>query len=290
MIKKSARGAILITLLTIGCGGQEGGDSVPVPDVHICDGSEGLRFGITLQADVGEMPSGVAVELELGHSFLYVDGSCHYWTGTLNPERGGGDLTAYHEGTLSESDALALEEDTLYARWEELEGIYGEGPSGGAMIFGLDGEHVVGCFFDCTKSSAPELDGALMERSKEWLERLHRGGAPVTGPMRIRTESIYPVVQKTVDWTLSVPPADLVVGSERLLELGDSPLIEDEANLAALRAIRELYLGDTELDNIPYVLATDPSDPEAYYLFAFRDTIPLEDEHGLIPFTIPEYR
>ncbi len=279
-----------VLLAAIGCGRNEFSETGEASETeHICDGSDELTLGMIVGDLAAETSYPQVVETELGYSFLYMDGGCHYWAGTGDLSWGGGCFSAITEGTLSPAEVAALEQDVSYARWTILRGTHAQEDVYPSGVFATNGESTVVCLGECSNES-PSADEALRVHGQQWMEKLYRAGNPVSGPMRIGvvcdlTTSSPPA--QTVSWPLSSSPSNYVLEGEWDGTLGDSTLIERSGDINALRALRAWYAqsGGRVLRDVIYT--QNPEDEVSTCQLVFRDTIPLEDEHGLVPIPSP---
>src|SRR4051812_39044772 len=55
------------------------------PTRRICDGSDGIRLAYSIPVQPMRVLAFTAELYDVGTSFLYVDGHCHYWVQQANP-------------------------------------------------------------------------------------------------------------------------------------------------------------------------------------------------------------
>ena len=112
-----------------------------------------------------------------------------------------------------------------------------------------------------------------------WRQKLLAQGTPLTGPIRLRSLRSDGLGWKTHPLPLSFSLASVAITSSDYL-FGDAPLITLPEDLTALRALRAIILADTS--SIASQFEVVGSDGLRYRV-AFRDALPIEDEHGLVP-------
>jgi hypothetical protein len=262
-----------------GAGGFAGSPPV-MPAQRICDGNDGITLGRRVIG--GYLPASEALPLEVGYRAFYVDGHCQYWI--INAGSDG--QYAWREartGTLGAEDEIKLATDFGYAQWPAIYGDYTDpaafsSDAGRTEVFDRQGR--VSCIAKCL-DDAPSAAKGHITYANAWVDALFAQGSPLpAGPMRMRAFANADTSGSTaLPLTLSVSLASLV-GTTATPFFGDAPLLENASDIAALRALRAQVLGGAA--GLPprfHVLAPDG----AAFTVSFRDSLPFENEHGLIP-------
>jgi hypothetical protein len=266
----------------------------PVPPARrICDGGPGVRFAMRSASGGTNLDAPRSdVLYELGHTYLFVDGACHYWA--LGSEAdGAGGWGSIHEGTLTEERERALSLDSFYGDWGDLAGSWGSVAvsDGGGIVF-FDAERVIGYSGPCVApSSANDPERSIRARHlcqiwRPWIDKMYAEGTPVTGPMRISvflSDGFSDAGEPRFDWPISRPIAE-VLDDFTTAGVGRSHLIDNADDVARLRSMRQQYRDLPPGYRYGFlVIRNDDAPTTPYFLYA-RDAISaLEDERGLIP-------
>jgi hypothetical protein len=268
-----------------GEGGQASGSD------RICDGSSELRFAHAgFDRHLAFFPLEF-VQMEPGSNFLYVDGKCNYYTGGGSFEDSAQmdyyRAIEFRTGQLSDEEARELEKLFRYADWASLAGRYGNDQptmSGGTNKCVHSRRDALCCMGDCSVS-APWLQGVLSDFSDTRLtDTLFNRGVLVDGPVRARAmivESSRITPQPLALWPLETPFDDVVGTEEDVSQFGHAPLITNPADIALLRAAREEARAREIRERRRIVFRVDDTGEEVIE-FAFRETLPFENEAGLI--------
>jgi hypothetical protein len=278
----------LIACLTLACLSSACGNDTTATDgeetgepttERICDGSQDLRLAWFLSFGGGIVRT--EFQFEVGFYYLYVRGDCHYW---VVPYREGGDpmWIATHTGIIDEAQEAELIELLQYGAWDDVLGVWAEPGSSDAAIVRLHDGHSesgVGCVGECP--DAPELVQSMRNAHQAQLRHWWELGEPSTGPMRVLAVAIAEGENMTdpVPWTVELELASLAVGYEQSFCRGQSKLVDDPATVAALREFRAEYAQALQDFSDFYV---ETASGEMYELY-LRDSLPFEDEFGLIP-------
>jgi len=257
----------------------------------ICDGTNEIRFLFTT-ARLWSGP-GEVIFLENGAGLVIVDGKCQFWA---QGERRWDDLKT---GQLSPDEERELAERIRYAEWPSVKGVWPGNPTNYdvPVLRFSDGRNTVECVQDCDLPETPAAVLAMRDQIGDLARWLLERGASATGPVRIMVEENGPegpsyTVPMTVAWPLqSVSPAEVAIpvsSYDVLTGAGNTTLVTDAADAAALRALREDYRSEKYgvwfYDFIPIRVHDPGADKVPEYLLWFRDTTPFEDERGLIDF------
>jgi hypothetical protein len=198
---------------------------------RICDGSDDVRLAYELGGGGTMEPYTIAV-VELGWEFLYVDGHCHYWVQRpdvrdVDPS---GQLAPFREGVLTPDQEASLRAATWYddfahaaPKCPDSSGV----SDAGTELF-WDGAAVYSCYGGFGFGQGWPLQSEL------WA-----AGTPMGGALRIEVgQSSVPDDQPTYAWPLASPLATYETPVEKSSALGQTKLITDAADLAALRDLR----------------------------------------------------
>lgn len=272
----------------MGLGGSAGTTSTT--SRRLCDGSDGLTLGYRVDAG-GMVDTGSYVQYELGATGVFVDGHCQYWI--INPstptyqERSR--WRAVHTGTLSAAQEQQLSADVGYDQWPQLYGDRsGSGIPDASSVVVFDRAGSFSCGALC-KPATQAVSQTIAVHIDAWVDELYTQGAPVATPMRVRAAQLstskdgYAKSAVFLPWALATSLSSVALGSGDEFH-GDAPQITDPGDLTELRKLRDQMLTynnpfSTGLLNVYLEQET----PFARALVFFRDTIPLENEHGLIP-------
>ena len=211
----------------LGCGGGGEVSDVGQEPAELCDGSDALRFAGTVGGgNAGGVPR---VAMEVGWSFLLIDGQCNSWSMT-EPDG------PVRMGVLSPAQAEQFAADLELGHW-------GSGP------------YTNGCFDAATIRLRFEDDELLAscqspkptDGFRDWLELLHASGTEVTGDVRYTVADASTdgwVVGNTTNiaspWPLASDPTDGLL--ERDADQDAEPRIASADDADALRNARDAYL------------------------------------------------
>ncbi len=260
------------------------------PD-EICDGSAGLRFAMYLPTSVERVEPASYVLWENGARFLFVFGDCSYWvSGPDNPTRS----ERYRSGQLAQEDAQALAQTFHFGRWRDmaLTGYWHPSPEDFDLpttVF-YDGVDIVVCSGGCNALGVRAEVHAMRDAEQGWIETLWTAGSSQDGPLRVVAVRIadddptYDAVP-AASWPLATPLATLAFPEADAIpqEAGHS-LRVDAVEAGALIGIWTEYLagahGELWRSHASIPLYDDAQGPR--YRVFIRDSIPLEDDLGLI--------
>ncbi|GEM_PF-2200868 len=264
---------------------------------RICDGSQVLRMALVLTG-------GGLLETELfrevGFNYLYVRGDCRYWA---LDQVGRPPWQDTRTGVLTLEQEEALSRSLLYDRWPELEGKY---PAGGyydaGFLMAYDGKHAIWCRCDTEITGPAELsDGTFTTNVESWWEELWTQGDPIDGgALRViltKIERATPVdTCAQPAWPFAWDPDEIAVPQESSSgEWGQSARIDDPVRVDEFRMLRTTYRdGDVPMECNPLLqvgmLSFQHEDPTIAYTLVMRDSVPLEDDRGLIQIPKPPER
>jgi hypothetical protein len=241
-------------------------NSLVLAERRICDGSSEMRVAIAVFGG-GQLAPFTSVFSELGFDFLYVDGSCHYWThqpGTVVDTYQ--EWRPYREGVLTPAQERQLHDAVSYDG-AQVGSTCGLGPvvlDGSGYSFWDGNEYR--CFDGFPAGSTLQAE-------------LYVAGTAVTGPLRIQVgrDGLLPV-QIVHDWPLDEPIDRYVIdyGETRSFR------IDDGTAVSALRALREQALteGAAGWGYFPNIIAIGPRDQDRSYVLSIRDELPFADADG----------
>lgn len=254
--------------------GSAGAPTVDPTTRRICDGSDGITLGHTTRGG-GQIEAISAVVFEAGFGSFYVDGHCNYWVINAEFSR----FAPARTGKLTETEEAQLAQDVGYAALPGLQGSQNhcKVQADGSTTFLFDRAGAAICNGNVDSSTTPALASALTN-ARTWRETFVANGVPLTGPIRLRA-SRSDNDWKTHPLPVSFSLATVAVSPTEIL-FGDAPVVGSAGDLDALRSLRALVLAeDISTSSLFEVLGTDG----LRYRIAFRDALPIEDEHGLVP-------
>jgi hypothetical protein len=217
----------------------------------------------------GRVDSYTATLYELGASFLYVDGHCHYWVSKPSYD----DVMwwrPFREGVLTPSQESILHDIASYDDFaHHAPSCKGPLASDGSPARFWDGISVNVC------------NGAL-DAPEDWPGRaaLFAAGTDMSGPVRIEVGKDNPTDNtKIYPWPLAKPPSDYEVDDAHSMSFGQSVLITAPEDVAALRALRAQAVADTE-SKVTFLLVKIYVEPKGYVI-SIRDDVPFTDARGM---------
>lgn len=233
------------------------------PTDVICDGSEGLR--LVLSVGGGFTAETVIFTSPYGHSFMAIDGKCHYFASA-----------SYRSGTtqgqLSVSEMEALQRDVGWARRKGFQGESASGCADGSStsVVAQDARFSCECGL-CADNEADKTQAirAAAMRIQSFAESgtsltgavsalaVHQLDATFTGPMR--------------SWPLTRPLASI---NGLVIEVGtrvpeQGVRFDDATESSALRKLRNDELSSNSSAGFVYVTQAN-----AYYFVYVRDELP----------------
>jgi hypothetical protein len=238
------------------------------PPRRICDGTDGIRLAFWIPVQATRVLAFTAELYDLGADFLYVDGHCHYWV--QEPDTAPHVVwRPYREGVLTAAQEAALHDTVSYDDFAA-----GAPPCKGPLASDQspervwDGIEVYSC-------------NGILQAPADWPMRdaLSASAAPLTGAMRVMVGS-----QSTLDntpiypWPLAGTPASYEIEYQASMAFGQSTLVTDATEVAALRALRDRAIADALVApgyfyNIIYV---EPKDT----VISMRDDVPFANQPG----------
>lgn len=256
---------------------------------EICDGSEGLRLAMVLGG--GGLVAN-EIEREIGFYYLYVLGTCEYF---VLPSEDGARWPDAHTGVLDPATEEQLSLAIDYGALADIAGSWSTGDvADGSTLLVSDGTHTVACYAGC--EDGPAGAQALWSQLT-WIDTLWSAGEPYAGPLRV---SVIGWVDATLDelpvpWPLATDPWSIALDGnmDPPPEPGQTVLIDDTEDVATLREIRRQYREDDLPDGVPnalqaygHITFTNEGGQDLFQLW-MRDSLPIEDEVGLIPLPQP---
>lgn len=241
-------------------------------DRRICDGSDEVRLAVRVMAKPGRVRAYNQPLYELGTSFLYVDGRCHYWVQAPAVDDSYALWRGYREGVLSEEQEGRLHDLASYndvSRGIRCEGALATDGSPLAVWDGR-GERY------CNGQADVEIDWPMRTE-------LYELGTELSGPMRIEVgqDAVPPDKAVVYDWPLAASPEAYEISyGDALSGFGRSKLVSDPADTAALRALRDRFLSGV-LATPGYYFGVVYVTPRGYAM-SMRDHLPFTHaEDGL---------
>lgn len=231
-------------------------------------------------------PPGMQVMFENGSSFVYVDGTCRYWAWTFATEHFWSEVRTGVLEPHAERDLIAR---LQYAAWRGWSGDH----HSRAGVFDADLlvlmpdmtiDKMVRCFDGCVDEPTPAPLRAVASQVRDIAGDLWALGAPVSGDVRfvlVREEVDAIPLITYYDWPLSIDPSSVAIGEiEAAMMAWGGGRLASRTDAHALRSLRATYRDTSTAEWLPHVPVKD-REGNRYHLF-FRDTIPYEDEQGLI--------
>lgn len=259
-------------------------------DQELCDGSSEIRLVWTVHTEIPNSETqnpGEGLMRENGRVYFYVTGTCEFHVL--------GDVVDFGPdvaGVLTTTEADELAAAIHYSEWQ---GYYGKDVSWSGLHGG--GSHALigpgGLFrlgIDCLPHSVdleecPEPFPSMMEAALAWEEKLREIGEPASGPMRVAAvleePPGYTGPADWEPWPLERPLADFVLEADAPIMAGQGVLLDDPEDVATMRAFRESFTG--QFGSQDTIRALYIEDGGQHYLVYVRDTAPVEDEDGLVP-------
>jgi hypothetical protein len=234
-----------------------------------------------------------ALVQENGAPFLFVRGDCRFWVNLASARYRTGDLREFlpelsADLLLGQWRARGLTGKT----WTPEEKVY-DAPT---LEFGFAGEDVsiwgIQPGGPPVPHAPPEIP-ALVEAAFSWFQRLWAAGEPMEGPLRMYAVDDMPYVPdgEIAKWPLDWPLSSIAVGPESdAFAKHESTLIGSDAEVIRVRAMWDEFLtgehGGGAVDP-PYPVrdtpgATDGGSASKVYSVIFRDSLPFEDESGIV--------
>ncbi|HEY4055413.1 MAG TPA: hypothetical protein VGM39_02355 [Kofleriaceae bacterium] len=270
------RAVVLMLMAGCGGGGTSSPDAFSEVQKSLCDptGPSGARVGI--KADGGFIGGEDAMISDNG-AYIFVDSQCHYW---VSP-------TYYaqptHTGTLTSEQAAQYGARLHVGAWDALSREWqGEQASDSGQIIFDDSVHQVVCSGVCNAEFAPELPQPILDMTDGLAikDELWTAGVPAAGSLRALAYASGPVAgdQVEVAWPLARPISDFLRADDAHgTGRGEGVLVDDSADLAALRQLRAAL---PTYD--PTIRVT--SGGVSYHVYV-RDSLPFEGANGLVPFS-----
>jgi hypothetical protein len=255
--------------------------SIEASPLSICSGDPGLEMG-ALVLGGGLIYPGMQVMLENGTPFVYVDGTCRFWAWTF-ANHGWNEVRT---GVLDRDAEHDLAVRLQYGSWPAWAGHDYFDTSvfdGGVLVLipDMSIEREITCYGLCVDEAIPAPLRAVAADLRDVATDLWAAGEPVTGDVRyvVVLGEGDPVPATHYDWPLSFEPSSVAITEGEAYLLGEGGgRVASGADAEALRALRATYRQTAML--VPQIPVKDSAG--RWYKLFFRDTIPYEDERGLI--------
>ena len=255
------------------------------PPKPICDGPPDLRLGFRVVPPLERVTWGAQVLHENGSYFLFVSGDCNYWVRQTQDR-----WADVRSGRLDEEQALDLSEALHYGRWAEFGGLWEDLTSviadGPAWIF-HDATSAVFCLNSCEGTDLPPEFAEMKKQAVSWTDRLWQEGTSVGGPLRLTAvrleEGATPLAPPSAWPVPSVSLAGISIseGESALQGYGEAVLITEGVD--ELREIRRMHR-DVKPPATFWYNYIPFDEAGAFYRACYRDTVPFENEYGLVPY------
>ncbi len=273
-----------------GSGGGTSSSSSGEPLRKICDGTSGIRLAYQ-QLPKGSLGMGQALLFQNGR-YLFVDGQCHYWVfGTK-------DLQPFWQetrsGTLTEAQEEALGAALDYPHWSSATAFQSGCDMPEEWLWGDGVFRVVAGA--CHSPSMGPYEELLAEAkaARGWIDTLWTSGAPVGGPVRLRVvrqPADVPNNRPKVSWPLQIDIESVAIdlATDINLSLEDPGyLVDADPGISVLRSYREQLLAGSLSEFVGQELIISIEANGAVYNLFFRDTVPYEDDQGLLRSPMPQ--
>jgi len=265
---------------------------------EICNGSQDRTLSVVVVPGAGGIADGSILLAENGVRFFHVRGDCQYWVNK-------GEGSRYRTGSLGDMKTQ-LATDLFYGQWGAKGLTRGWGPDPGTFDASptrfSDGHDRLSISCPCAVDVPSEIP-AMSSAEQQWEERLSNAGAPVDGPIRIVViddpSRVFGLPEAL--WPLSWPLSSVAVSADDAFTLGPGErnvVISDPIEVSKVVSIWEEYLSGAhgplvQGSAIPFRDVSVSGDAGVgdgganpvgrLYLVLIRDTLPIEDEIGLIP-------
>lgn len=266
-------------LAACSCGGA-GGQAKP-----LCVGQAGVALAYQVIASASRVEGGAQVLFDNGSWFLFVDGDCRYWT---LPAEAPGEWADVRTGTLNSTEAAELAADLAVEKYARLAGIHQderEPIADAPTIRFHDGVHRVECGSGCS-GDVPNVLATAATAGLDWVELLWQRGKPVQGPVRVivvRLGEGPRLLGPPAPWPAGDVAAVAITEEEAVrLEFGEGVLFEG-TKADSLRKLRAEYRDGLHGNwYYRYIPIDDPTGESAGYRAYVRDTLPFEDDRGIV--------
>jgi len=273
---------ILYVLLIASCGSD-----TDLEDIILCDGSNDIRLAYHTKSS-GTMPNH-RVLVENGYTFLYLDGQCRYW---VFPRENDGPSTSMWSdvvsGKLTEDQEAQLKRDLAVIQWQRWHQTTFH--ASGVFDAGTATFWTPTAAFQCTGECGSKLRNSIQTNIGTWIRTLAEQGDPVYGAMRVaavimpdsilRQNRPHPVQAAPAGLSLSLKEHAVSEAEATFLCNGDGFLVTGDAAETLRRYRREYY--NREYGDFWYVYLPIKDEDGTMYMVYARDTIPLEDDRGLV--------
>lgn len=250
----------------------------PMPLCDPMDATAGLVAAMS-KPPAGRL-GGAAVIYDNG-AYLFVDARCNYWVN--NPSQIWAEART---GVLDADSARQYGERLHFNAWHELSGAWSDSRGGvfDAPLYIFDhANHAVLCVDLCGSADVPVTVRAMRDALPTVAEELWDRGTPVVSGIRAIAVAAYPGPGiPFMDWPLMRPIADFVRTGN--IGFGQGTLEDDMASAQVLKELRASFLRG---DHGAFTWNMLPVKADgAYYGLHLRDTLPFEDERGIVPLSV----
>ncbi|HEY6507614.1 MAG TPA: hypothetical protein VIY56_06350 [Vicinamibacterales bacterium] len=242
--------------------------------VTLCNGDPSVRLAFQTVGGGTTLP-GSQVTYENGFRYLVVTGDCRYWAMK-------DDDSDVREGHLSSAQAEEIVNDWRLSTWTSLDSHYGHGvPDASVYVLSFEGTHIT---VSPSFSDAAEPGQWLGVEGQATLKSAYDAGTAVAGPVRfvLVEGATWSSSVQGLDWPLTVDPASLALTyAQASSYVTGTSQVALASDAEALRQLRRDFLGAGRGGLTGgYIPVLGPTGAQ-YQLFV-RDSIPIEDEHGLL--------
>jgi hypothetical protein len=244
-------------------GGSSGGAYV------LCDGSSDVRLGFAVEG--GQVDTTYQLTNPYGHSFLFIDGHCHYYASSSW-------LKGVVQGDLSQTRAAEIAKSLSLRRIEQLDYHDVEScPDAGSTWLRTSAGYV-DCTCGCDAKAPKGIEDAIGAAS-ELKDELAATGSALAGPILLAVvqEEGTGAGRTLPAWPLIWPLSDVAVTWEAYTRKPDASLrhlSDDEADAARM-------LRSQTLASDPYAASVRVTDQSKTYNLFMREELPDEAQRAI---------
>lgn len=265
--------------------------SEPVAPSLSCDPGRAneIVFGYQHLADgPSRFDWGQALLAENGSQYLFVDAACQYWAFKSEPLPVG-DWGGARVGVLTGASLETFNAELITGPWESIdEELVRDAPYTHPGLHGIwRSPWWAACAGPCDSASSELRE--LVESAKAWLDRLHEIGTHQVGDdgreARVVVRQLLGPREAyaVMDWNGPTPIDDLAVPeseSQAYPRFGGHLRIAG-GDAAEMRRLRERHTSG-EFGNFAFQFIALDGDADVMFQLTARDTLPFEDEAGLV--------